>query len=704
MIIILFSLVPFSFINNASAKFNPSKTKTNYNLSKIGNFDTGYGSINDLVVLGNYLYTTSSQSGLLTLNISTLNNLTLVSVFDEDRIISLEQLWNSGVPRMEGLFVCSDITYLADGVNGLVIVNVSDPSNPRKVGSYQDDLSINNIFINENLAFTFGSMKITILDVSDILIPKFLSSINIDLFSSEMIRDFAVFNNFLFLACSTELLIFDITNPKEPVKMSQITNFQSTKIVVFNDLLFCLTYQQNLFDITYSLQIYDLTNSFKPNLTGGCFIEKSGTFIQSVVVSSSHLYVATYEKIYAINITNIASPYIEGSIIIPGLALSEKKLALQSESLLDHNGLVFCADTINGLLVYNFSNPVSPYLITKFDFGQQAITLAEENDLIYLCTSKEFFSQTNLEIISITDPSQPFLVGSYRCNGQITDIIVDEYIAYISISSSPSNNSLEVIDVSNPSNPTLVGVYSTSLHMDFLQLTIDKINNLLFTGNGENSFSILNITNPLKPVEIVRQITGFNTIDLEIEEDLLFVVDWNQFGGYAIYNVSNPYFPILLSSKSLNAFIYDLYYDSRYLYLTTDYSPLVIYDLENIQSPIRLDSFSNGLINYPCKVTINGTKAYIARDANGLIILEISDTANIKEIIQFRPEYSGLSKDVMILNDLILLCDGWDGLEILKLISPVISKSTFLSVTIIPPLIGLGILITIILLIKRRAV
>ena len=98
-----------------------------YSMKKIGQYDTGFGNMYDLFVSGNYVYTACKRGGMATFNISNLSSPSLVSVYDDPtKEVSQDHLWgdHGGCGLTDGVFVEDDIAYLADGWDGLEILEL----------------------------------------------------------------------------------------------------------------------------------------------------------------------------------------------------------------------------------------------------------------------------------------------------------------------------------------------------------------------------------------------------------------------------------------------------------------------------------------------------------------------------------------------------------------------------------------------------
>ena len=69
-------------------------------------------------------------------------------------------------------------------------------------------------------------------------------------------------------------------------------------------------------------------------------------------------------------------------------------------------------------------------------------------------------SSNGLQIIDVSNPSAPALVGSYDTAGMAQDVAVSGTLAYVV----NFDDGLEIVDVSHPAVPVRVGIYDTPGH------------------------------------------------------------------------------------------------------------------------------------------------------------------------------------------------------------------------------------------------
>lgn len=175
--------------------------------SKIGEYYEYEADFFDIEIIGDKAYIASSDKGLIIIDISNPsypikigdwdNESSSASAFDVEVIGDLAYLVQDGLkiinisvsshPEIiseytksgyaQGVAICGSYAYLADGNEGMVVIDISNPSNPIEVGHISDE-------------------------------------------SGDFARGITVSDNHAFLA-QEGLLIFDISTPDNPIKVSE---------------------------------------------------------------------------------------------------------------------------------------------------------------------------------------------------------------------------------------------------------------------------------------------------------------------------------------------------------------------------------------------------------------------------------------------------------------------------------------------------
>ncbi|NPE09670.1 MAG: hypothetical protein GNW80_15400 [Asgard group archaeon] len=182
-----------------------------YNISNpanpafVSSFDNGGGIVN-IEVKGNYVYAADRTDGLEIINITDIEHPTLIETYlgyaqdvviaenyviiatnrllnaivieemvSETELVKLSQFDYEG--EVQGIFAEEDLIYIADGWNGLRILNWSNPSQPRLVGEYREESNAEKVCAKDGyiyLSYGLNGLSIVIFDANNNGIPDVL--------------------------------------------------------------------------------------------------------------------------------------------------------------------------------------------------------------------------------------------------------------------------------------------------------------------------------------------------------------------------------------------------------------------------------------------------------------------------------------------------------------------------------------------------
>ena len=145
----------FDFPRNGS----PAKTLTSYPnvYEKIGQFDNNFGgtAINSFVRDG-IAYVANDEEGLLILDVTDPTNPQFLSQCYDGEGYAWD-IWVEG-----------NYAYVADHLGGLEIINIADPLNPIKVGDFYDGSSALDVIVRDNVAYVADFLDgLEFIDVSN---------------------------------------------------------------------------------------------------------------------------------------------------------------------------------------------------------------------------------------------------------------------------------------------------------------------------------------------------------------------------------------------------------------------------------------------------------------------------------------------------------------------------------------------------------
>ncbi|MFX1254389.1 MAG: LVIVD repeat-containing protein [Promethearchaeota archaeon] len=174
--------------------------------------DFAFLSAQDIFVSGSYAYAACGEDGLVILDISDPTNITLTGYLVYGSALAF------------GVFVSGSYAYVADGNNKLVIINISDPANPTETGNISLEARTYDVFVSGSYAYVAGgTYGLRIIDISDPANPTEAGQFVEPIYS--IATDVKVSGSYAFLADGQNgLEVIDITDPANPTEAGQFDN------------------------------------------------------------------------------------------------------------------------------------------------------------------------------------------------------------------------------------------------------------------------------------------------------------------------------------------------------------------------------------------------------------------------------------------------------------------------------------------------
>jgi len=250
--------------------------------------------------------------------------------------------------RVDGLDIVGNIAYQAITGNGFAIVDITDPTAPKDLGSFtKGPNNCHGVHVVGNYAYlAYGGYGLVILDISNPKNPVEVGSIDPGAYSV----DVKVQGSYAYLANDDNVQIIDITDPMNPSIAFVIgtTNHTYDLAVDGNRLL--------IGEKTSGLTIYDISDPTLPILKSTTAPKNT---ISTVVIKNNLAYVSdgTF-GLRIFDISNLAAPKEVGSL---------PSIDMVGDILIDGNKLY--ASTSVGIGVYTLDNPIAPISMGSFQAG-----------------------------------------------------------------------------------------------------------------------------------------------------------------------------------------------------------------------------------------------------------------------------------------------------------------------------------------------
>ncbi|MFX0183327.1 MAG: LVIVD repeat-containing protein [Candidatus Hodarchaeota archaeon] len=198
-----------------------------------------------------------------------------------------------------GVTVKDDLAYIASDSDGFIIANISDPENPLIMDQYDDGGSAHSVCTNGSYAYVTEYPQG--MEIFDISAPNNIIKVT-EYDDGAEFRNVAIKNNFIYLTDSGRgLKVLNVTDPSSPklVATSLLTH-GAIDVYIHNDLLFLGCHR-------YGVYIFDISTPHSPIQLGKYYNFEGEAY--GVTGNTTHLFVADLLKgVYSLNITDPSHP------------------------------------------------------------------------------------------------------------------------------------------------------------------------------------------------------------------------------------------------------------------------------------------------------------------------------------------------------------------------------------------------------------
>ncbi len=387
------------------------------------------GSAQAVAVSGSYAYVayrrpSSNPGGIQILDISDPAEPSVVGTFE------------GSAGHVTALFVAGTHAYLGYRSTGLDIVDVSDPAAPTLATGFRGVDHVQNVYVAGNYAYLAArGEKLWILDVSDPSAPVPVYQYTVPAF----VHDVFVSGSYAYLATNVRgLEILEVSNPAAPTFVTQFSGAGAlNNLFVAGSKLYCVATDG-------AVRIIDVAVPAIPAVVGTYDDSVSGDV--RLFVAGTDVYFAdlNHSNLRLVDASLPASPALLGTWATPGVV----------HGVAVSGSHAFVATRHHGLAVVDISNPSAPELVTTHvpssgTYYPEVTHLAVEGDVAYIASWK------TLEILDVSIPATPSLLGNYTTTKTIDDLAVSGSYAYVVT----YQGSLEIVDVSNPALAWKAGEY-----------------------------------------------------------------------------------------------------------------------------------------------------------------------------------------------------------------------------------------------------
>jgi len=426
-------------------------------------------------------------------------------------------------------------------------------------------------------------------------------------------------------------------------------------------------------------KVLDISDPWRPSLVSSIDFPWAG----EVAVNGDCAYVERASATVIMNIADPEHPYVAG--FYEGV----------SGRMFISGSYMFIATGWQGVHILDISDPDSLVPVSVYDTNEDGQAFVQGTYL--------YCAWSSLEIVDITDPSCPSLLGRTMPLGDIAGLqVVGEY-AYIIITPWEDQDRFVTLDVSDPTAPIQVGEYVEWAGYDALNVVGERAyvcgsypaikifdiqdpanptptweyyepngsirwvyrgGGLVFVPAGQEGLWIFDISNVEHPQMLCRYVTPSGPISIATYDHYAVVGD--ALNGLLILDITNPQSPDSVGFYPMQR-PWSIYVQGNYAYVAEIWEGLFIIDISNPSAPSLVGTYNPA--GYDTDVYVRGGYAYVSTlSPGGLCVIDVSDPSNPTPI--GNSPLPGETENLFIQGAYAFLADGRSGLEIVNIENP----------------------------------
>lgn len=290
------------------------------------------------------------------------------------------------------IFISGNYAYISDNVNGLWIIDISDPVNPIKTGRFDfifDSVFSSKLFVKDNyvyLVYYLDGLKIIDVSIKDN--PIVVGSYQVD---NEVMEDIYVQDNYaLITSYKNYFKILDISDPSNISVLGIYTeddpdfNYSFTDVIIKNNYAFILNDSSNV--VYNGLYVFDISN---PSFIEIMNIYYSGENPVSIFISDNFSYLI--KEIYSNNIGVLETVDITDLTLLDGATNFYSKNNVNFNDLFVQDKYAYIAtqytnEEKNGLLIIDVNDENNPQEISFYQTDSVVWSVFVSGSYAYLAS------------------------------------------------------------------------------------------------------------------------------------------------------------------------------------------------------------------------------------------------------------------------------------------------------------------------------
>jgi len=439
---------------------------------------------------------------------------------------------------------------------------------------------------------------------------------------------------------STQLAVFDVSDPAYPVELGRTTEGLGTTgaVTVVGSYVYV---GRNLF-----FWVVDVSEPSSPHVANTV---PTGGIAYDAVVSGGLLFAAEAGNsgTGALSILDVADPETPASV--GGTPLGHTPVAIAVDS-----GFAYAAERGDGLEILDVSDPGAPQSVGSLDTPGYALDVAVRNGYAYVADK-----DTGLLIVDVSDPVQPWIAGTVSPPGGVGQAVLVDISgdrAYVG----GFGAGLAVLDLSDPVAPVMLGEVTTGGAYGALALGPDR----LYVA-GYEGVEILAVPGDLSVAPVGALDTPGHARSIAGTGEYVFVSDGDLPDGVLVVDVSDPSSPTVAAAIPTPTATGDLAIEGDHAYVVLQ-TGLAVYDVSDPEAPTPVGSLAID----PGRLAVSGGFAYLVGGWPGtLSVVDVSAPAAPALVTSYEIAYDNFN-GIAVFGNRVYLPSVFEGVFIVDVSNP----------------------------------
>lgn len=560
--------------------------------------------------------------------------------------------------------------YVAIGEGGLLVLDVADPAKPVRVGGYVPagltefvQVVGSKVYLGTQVHRGGGCQsadrrgQLVILDVSDPTQPVPLGTY----MSSTEIQSFLVIDDRVYLGNigpeQQEFRIVDVHDPARPVLQAGTPDFTARALTTSGGWVY--------FGVFSELRAL---NGNELNLTKASqAIDSTFGRIRAVQAVGDRLYAVGGDigSSGGLNVYDTRTP--ARPTLLGQLKLSDTPMGITTA------GDYLCLGMLKtGLAMVDVRNPSKPVVAATCQTPGVPVRVTTSGQKVFVAGF-----HGGLHVFDVQEPSQPVRIATVDTGLTARRAVVtgnrayllsaDSFYTYAAESSddNPGRSQLEILDITDPTHPTWLGAYDTASARTSLALA----GNLAFMVSPDTDLVVLDCQDPAHPVELSKTALSVysdpsTSRAVQVENPYLYMTSFGG-KGLLIYDATDPAKPAQIGELDGDASALQI--QGARAYLHAGYQ-LTVADVTDPRHPKSLGSLGLTSANGATALSLGDHFLCAGQGWYGFSVVDVRDPARLALLGSY--DTIGEVQDLLMHDSHTYVAEGWQGLQVFDLSQP----------------------------------